>query len=259
MLSLPLIEAAHRAFGEAIDVWSSRRTRDGNAPLVERHGLTLPMLDDSALHVSFAYDLDTVPTIILADADGDELRRFVGLRRADWQALFGELSRISGCAGARGRLVALPGDAPGLRLEVGRSGHRRAAAAEAEAARCARAGSRSRESDDVFEFMFDQGLTDGLPVMPPTPERVMRMLAGTKRDAQEVVADRAAEHGARDGREGRDQRGDGGLQAGVSAGRHRRARSGLHGRVQHARRHRDHVGRDADARRERADPRTASA
>ena len=35
--------------------------------------------------------------------------------------------------------------------------------------------------------MFDQGLTDGLPVVPPTPERVIRMLAGTKRDAQEVL------------------------------------------------------------------------
>jgi hypothetical protein len=44
------------------------------------------------------------------------------------------------------------------------------------------------EHDDPFEFMFDQGLTDGLPVVPPTPERVLRMLSGTKRDAQDVVA-----------------------------------------------------------------------
>jgi hypothetical protein len=44
------------------------------------------------------------------------------------------------------------------------------------------------ESDDIFEFMFDQGLTDGLPVVPPTPERVLRMLTGTKRHPQEVVA-----------------------------------------------------------------------
>jgi hypothetical protein len=43
------------------------------------------------------------------------------------------------------------------------------------------------ESDDPFEFMFDQGLTDGLPVVPPTPERVLRMLSGTKRDARQVL------------------------------------------------------------------------
>src|SRR2546421_327455 len=26
-------------------------------------------------------------------------------------------------------------------------------------------------ADDEFEFMFDQGLSDGLPLVPPTPER----------------------------------------------------------------------------------------
>jgi len=42
--------------------------------------------------------------------------------------------------------------------------------------------------DDEFEFMFEQGFTDGLPVVPPTPERVMRMLSGTRRDPQDLVA-----------------------------------------------------------------------
>ena len=42
--------------------------------------------------------------------------------------------------------------------------------------------------DDLHEFLYDQGLTDGLPVVPPTPERVMRMLEGTTRDAQDLVA-----------------------------------------------------------------------
>ena len=41
--------------------------------------------------------------------------------------------------------------------------------------------------DDVDEFLFDQGLTDGLPVVPPTPERVERMLAATRRDRLEEV------------------------------------------------------------------------
>jgi hypothetical protein len=43
-------------------------------------------------------------------------------------------------------------------------------------------------ADDEFEFMFDQGITDGLPVVPPTPERVIRMLSATRRDPQDVVA-----------------------------------------------------------------------
>jgi hypothetical protein len=36
--------------------------------------------------------------------------------------------------------------------------------------------------------MFERGLTDGLPVVPPTPERVAWMLTGTRRDPREVIA-----------------------------------------------------------------------
>ena len=41
--------------------------------------------------------------------------------------------------------------------------------------------------DDVYELMFDQGLTDGLPLVPPTRERVDRMLQATSRSASEVI------------------------------------------------------------------------
>ena len=43
-------------------------------------------------------------------------------------------------------------------------------------------------ADDIDEFMFDQGFSDGLPLVAPTPERVLRMLSGTARDAQDIVA-----------------------------------------------------------------------
>lgn len=32
---------------------------------------------------------------------------------------------------------------------------------------------------DEIEIWFERGVTDGLPVVPPTRERVERMLAGT--------------------------------------------------------------------------------
>ena len=41
---------------------------------------------------------------------------------------------------------------------------------------------------DAIEFYFEQGVTDGLPVVPPTEERVQRMLSGTSRAADEVIA-----------------------------------------------------------------------
>ena len=36
--------------------------------------------------------------------------------------------------------------------------------------------------------MYDRGWSDGLPLVPPTPERVVRMLTGTSRDPEEIVA-----------------------------------------------------------------------
>ena len=43
------------------------------------------------------------------------------------------------------------------------------------------------QHDDVYEFMFDQGITDGLPLVPPTRRRVERMLAATRRSPSEVI------------------------------------------------------------------------
>ena len=72
-LSMPLIEMAHRAFGSAVDVWAIGQDAAGNALLEGQYNLTLPLLDDSALQVSYTYDLDTVPTIMLTDGAGGQL------------------------------------------------------------------------------------------------------------------------------------------------------------------------------------------
>ena len=43
------------------------------------------------------------------------------------------------------------------------------------------------QEDDLFEELYARGLTDGLPVVPPTEERVMAMLAAVDRDPQDVL------------------------------------------------------------------------
>ena len=43
------------------------------------------------------------------------------------------------------------------------------------------------DHDDIYEFLFDQHVTDGLPVVPPTFERVERTLSGTSRHPDEVI------------------------------------------------------------------------
>ncbi len=187
-LSMPLIEATHRAFGDAIDVWAIGQDTPGNAVLIERHRLTLPMLDDDALVVSFAYGLDTVPSIFLADGEGRELRSFIGFGRDDWRALHAELASLSSLTEPAIAWDELPDSRPGCGSRSVEPGIAERLIAESDGSPLRARRVEIGEHDDIHEFLFDQGLTDGLPVVPPTPERVLRMLAGTKRDAQEEVA-----------------------------------------------------------------------
>jgi hypothetical protein len=57
-LTMPLIDAAYRAFGAAVNVWSVGQ--EGNEILVDRRKLSAPMLDDTAVKTSFAYNLELV-------------------------------------------------------------------------------------------------------------------------------------------------------------------------------------------------------
>ena len=43
------------------------------------------------------------------------------------------------------------------------------------------------EQDDLIEDLFARGVTDGLPVVPPTEERVQAMLSTAERDPQETL------------------------------------------------------------------------
>lgn len=185
-LTMPLIEQAYRTYGGAIDIWAVGQ--EGNAMLVGRHGLTVPMLDDMALKVSFTFGLEIVPTVILADSTGGELRRFEGFGRRDWQDLFEQLSLLSGIKSPSLEWSAYPASRPGCGSRSVEPGITERLQAEASGDRLRSRRIQLGSAEDPFEFMFDQGLTDGLPVIPPTPERVLRMLTGTRRDSQEVVA-----------------------------------------------------------------------
>ena len=132
---------------------------------------------DDDLAVSWHHGIETVPTLIRVAA-GKEVERTVGWRRDDWERITGvgglgpELPAMRpGC----GSLSVDPDRVDGLRVrfEGGRLRSRRVELAELE--------------DDI-EAMYARGWSDGLPVVPPTEERVLRMLAGTGRDPAAIVA-----------------------------------------------------------------------
>ena len=186
--SMPLIEGAHRAFGGAVDVIAIGQEAEGNAVLVDRHDLTLPLLDDSELAVSYRYELETVPTVILADGDGGEVERFIGFGREDWRKLYDRLGDLADADAGDVDWERYPISQPGCGSRSVEPGIAERLAAEAEGSPLRARRIEVGSADDVDEFMFDQGFTDGLPVVAPSPERVMRMLGGTRRDAREVVA-----------------------------------------------------------------------
>src|SRR3989440_882043 len=135
----------------------------------------LEPVDDTDLDVSVALDLDTVPTLVKVEG-GAEVERIVGWSRPQWEKFTGVAALGDG----------LPEHRPGC-------GSLTPAPAVSEGRAAGSTGLRSRRLErarleDEAEAFFERGWTDGLPVVPPTPARVLRMLEGTSRAADEVVA-----------------------------------------------------------------------
>jgi hypothetical protein len=182
---MPVLAAWHRAFAAHRPLLVVGQTTDGNRKLERDFELDFGILDDTSLEVSYDWDVDVVPTVVLTGAEPVTLTGFV---RDEWQRAADELAAALGVAVPDVDWSALPAWRPGC-------GSLSAEPLIAERLRARADGSPLRarrievaSADDPIEFLFDQGMTDGLPVVPPTPERVLRMLAGTRRDPQELVA-----------------------------------------------------------------------
>jgi hypothetical protein len=138
---------------------------------------TVPLREsDLGLELSHRLAIEIVPTLIRREG-GREVARTYGWDRAEWERLTGltDLGRD------------LPQSQPGCgakNIEPGML--------ERLKVRFNETGLKSRRveiggDEDEQEAMFARGWSDGLPLVPPTEERVLRMLDGTARDPQEVV------------------------------------------------------------------------
>jgi len=184
----PVLEALHRAYGAQTPVLLVAQSGAANADFAARHALSMPVLDDSSYKAAFDWEIESVPSVFMLDATGAVQTQFEGFIRADWEALSADLSTRTGLPAAQIDWAALPAWRPGCG-----SGHLDPAVFERlQAQASGTAGSARRieiaPADDEVEFMFDQGFSDGLPLVPPTPERVLRMLAGTHRAPQDLIA-----------------------------------------------------------------------
>jgi hypothetical protein len=178
----PVCDQVLPAFDAAgVRVLSQSDAADTEAQAERLNLERVPELDED-LATSERFDPDAVPALILLDGAA-ERGRVEGLDRD-------RMVELAAQAGIQLDLDGLPALRPGCASLT-----RDPEVAARLAARRARSEGRIRsrelrvgELEDPFEALHDRGLTDGLPVVPPTPERVVAMLEHTSRDPQDVVA-----------------------------------------------------------------------
>ena len=138
---------------------------------------TADVVDDTAFEYSFHLNIDTAPTLIKF-TDGKEEGRTVGWDQTAWRELTEIADLGEGLPAQRpgcGAINVLPSIAEALQVRYGDTG----------------IVARRIEVDqmvDPIEHAYERGWSDGLPVVPPTPARVLRMLQGTQRAPDEIVA-----------------------------------------------------------------------
>jgi hypothetical protein len=134
-------------------------------------------VDDRELEISWRLGVEAVPTLFRME-QGVVRSRHVGWNRTEWRSVTGVADLGADLPDARpacGSRTTEPGMEERLRVrfEPGALGSRRV---------------EIGADEDPIEACYARGWTDGLPVVPPTPERVLRMLGGTRRRRDEVVA-----------------------------------------------------------------------
>jgi len=138
------------------------------------------VVDDSSLEYSYRQDIEVVPTLIRfgnAGSEAQEEARIYGWDKKQWQD-------FSGIEGLGTDLVDFK---PGCGSKTQDPGMDEVLALRFGAAQLSARSIELAEAEDIMEACFERGWTDGLPVVPPTPLRVMRMLNGSNRDAAEIV------------------------------------------------------------------------
>jgi hypothetical protein len=156
------------AAGRSLQVWS--QDDPGFPASVSSVG------DDRDLQQSWKLNIETVPTVIRME-NNVEHERTVGWDRAEWQRLF-DLEPLGS---------ELPGFRPGCGSKSVEPGMPEKLALKYGAIVLQSRRIEIGEMEDPMESCFERGWSDGLPIVPPTEIRVVRMLAGTTREPSEVL------------------------------------------------------------------------
>jgi peroxiredoxin len=187
-LTIPYLNRLARELGKASDILGvSQDAATPTRELVEQARIEFPVALDVDLAVTRLYDPLAVPTLFLIGADGRIIQTLGGFDKR-------VLNEIATAMAGTPLVIAEPFDgAPDTKfgctsrhLEASGEGEI-AAAANPYVKRAARA-SRIELDDSIDPFEYCTRFGDPLPVIPPTVDRVDRMLAACSLAADEVVA-----------------------------------------------------------------------
>src|SRR5436853_345070 len=170
------------------------------ASLTARLPITFPVLLDEGLVVTRQFDPQAVPTLFLLRPDGVVARTQSGFDKSDLNAIASDLSRMTGVDPF---IIAEPFDgAPERKMgcvsrHLERMGEGESAdSLDLYSTRSARASRIVLEdSIDPYEYCAEK-FNDPLPVVPPTLERVERMLSHAQLAPDEVIARIPPNYGA---------------------------------------------------------------
>lgn len=166
-LILPVVQELSNRFGEQLSVFVQDE--------MDFFASSANCIDDGSLEFSYRNNIEIVPTLVKFDGDS-EVDRVYGWVKQEWAQLCGienlaqELpERRPGC----GSLSVDPNNIEKLQLQFGDHG----------------LSSRQfiSNEEDAEELCYERGWTDGLPVVPPTPARVLRMLGTVEGKPGDII------------------------------------------------------------------------
>jgi len=134
-------------------------------------------IDDSSLEFSYKQNIEIVPTLIRSGDGLDEQARIFGWDKNQWQ-------KFTGIENLGANLVDFK---PGCGSKTQDPGMTEILTLRFDTDLLQARKIELAESEDIMEACFERGWSDGLPLVPPTPLRVTRMLSSTDRSADEIV------------------------------------------------------------------------
>jgi peroxiredoxin len=202
-LTIPYLNRLARELDEAnrIVIGISQDNENATGEIIKQLTIEFPVAIDSDLYVTRAYDPQAVPTLFLLNGKGEIVFTQLAFDKNDLNTIAAKL-----CEALNRKPFILaekfdgnPESKPGCtsrHLETTDEGQA-PAPINLYAKRAARA-SRIELADDVdpYDYCRQAGFADALPVVPPTLERVDKMLAATRLSPDEVVGRIAPNYGA---------------------------------------------------------------